>query len=332
MINFRFHIVSITAIFLAFAIGLVLGTNFLADASKNYLQKQIDNFEDRLVKEKATNDDLQGQIGSLEDEDEQLDEQVGERLFSGQLEADPVLIIAPRGLAGDPGPVERVSQSLTQADASPVGVWWLTDRLVLDDDDELSDLATVLDITATDADALRQELATRLAFVLAGAMDAPATDGDVGNPDEAGLLAKLHEAGFVDYDVPDGADDDIVRLPSSGLRVSVVTGRGAALPNDQVLLPMLTTLADENPVPVVVSETPATADDAEEGEVAEPLVGLIRDDSDLTKRITTVDDMDRVSGRIATVLALHDAAPGNPLVGQYGLRDDAQRLLPAPPE
>lgn len=332
MINFRFHIVSITAIFLAFAIGLVLGTNFLADASKNYLQSQIDNFSDRLTDEKAINSDLRDQISSFENEDEQLDEQVGERLFSGQLEADPVLVIAPRGLTGDPGPVERVTQSLDQADADALGVWWLTERLALDDDDELTDLAAALDVTSTGADTLRQDLSTRLADVLAGAIDAPATDGDIGNGVEPALLTRLHEAGFVDYEMPDGSDEDVVALPPSGLRISVVTGRGAGIPNDQILLPMLRALADEAPIPVVVSETPATADDEDEGEVPEPLVAQIRGDGTLNERITTVDDMDRVSGQVATVLALHDAAPGDPTVGQYGLRNDAQRLLPAPPE
>lgn len=333
MINFRFHIVSITAIFLAFAIGLVLGTNFLADASKDYLQGQIDNFSDRLNDQRGVNEELQNHISNLEDEDEQLDPEVGERLFSGQLEAAPVLVIAPRGLEGDPGPVERVTESLTQADADALGVWWLTDRLVLDDDEEVADLAAALDVATTDADTLRQDLSTRLADVLAGAIDAPTTDGDIGNGVEPALLTRLHEAGFVDYELPEGSDEDVVALPPSGVRISVVTGRGAALPDDRIVLPMLRALADEAPVPVVVSEVPVTAADVDEGdEVPEPLVAQIRGDNSLNERLTTVDDLDRVSGRVATVLALNDAEPGDPTVGQYGLRDDAQRLLPAPPE
>jgi hypothetical protein len=332
MINFRFHIVSITAIFLAFAIGLVLGTNFLADASKDFLERRIEDFNDRLNDADARNDELSAQISALENEDEQLDEEVGERLFTGLLDADPVLVIAPRGLTGEPGPVDRVNQSLDQADADALGVWWLTDRLALDDEDEVNDLAAALDVAATDAATLRQDLSTRLADVLAGSTDAPASDGDVGNAEEPSLLARLVESGFVDYELPEGSDEDVVQLPASDLRVSVVTGRGASVPNDEVLLPMLQALADEGPVPVVVSETPATADDVDDGEVPEPLVAQIRGDGTLRERITTVDDMEQVSGRIATVLALQDVVPGGPRIGQYGLRDDAQRLLPAPPE
>ena len=335
MINFRFHIISLTAVFLSFAVGLVLGTNFLADASKNYLERRIDDFEDLLNDERVTNDELRSQIGSYESEDEQLDEEVGERLFTGQLTADPVLVIAPRGLQGEGGPVERVVSALEQADADAVGIWWLTDRLVLDDEDEVTDLAAVLDSGETDADALRDDLAQRLADVLAASTDAGADDP---GPDltaaqtEPELLARLREAGFLDYQTLADSEDDIVQLPSSGLRVAAVTGQDAEVPGEQLLLPLLTELAADAPVPVVVSETTPVPDDDPETEDVEPLVARIRDDSDLSERVTTVDDLDRVSGRIATVLALDDAAPSAPVVGHYGLRSDADRLLPAPPE
>ena len=334
MINFRFHIISLTAVFLSFAVGLVLGTNFLADASKNYLERQLDNLEDRLNDERATNEDLQGQIDSFDAEDEQLDEEVGERLFTGQLTADPVLVVAPRGLQGEDGPVERVLSALDQADADTVGVWWFTDRLVLDEDDETGELATVLDAAEPDADALRETLATRLAEVLATATDTGAGEAGPGltaAQAEPDLLVRLREADFLDYEtVEDG--DDIVQLPSSGLRVVVVTSEAADLTSEQLVGPVLAHLAAEGPVPVVVAEMPVLPDDDPATEEAEPLVARIRGDNDMSERITTVDDLDRVSGRIATVLALDDAAPTGPIVGHYGLRDDADRLLPAPPE
>jgi len=327
MINFRFHIISLTAAFLAFTVGLLLGTNFLADASKDYLQNQIDSFANRLSDEKATNRELKGQIDSLEDEDKALDPQIGERLFTGLLQSDPVLIIAPRGLTGDPNPVDRVTQTLLQASAQPLGVWWLTDRLVLDDDEEVTDLSTALGVTTTDPDALRQELADQLGEALITAV--AAASGDGGNAEPA-LLAKLHEAGFVDYQMPEGSDDEVIRLPANGLRISVVTGDGAVIPDEDVLQPTLEALAADGPVPVVVSETPVEAEDSN-ADPTEPLVTAIRQDGDLRTRISTVDDMDRVSGRVATVLALDDAKPGAPVIGQYGMRVDASRLLPTLP-
>jgi hypothetical protein len=326
MINFRFHIVSLTAAFLAFTVGLLLGTNFLADASKDYLEGRIDNFADQLKKEKSTNSQLKKQLSSLEGENRDLDQQIGERLFPGLMRGEPVLVVAPRGLSGDPNPVDRVSQSLQQANAAPVGTWWLTDRLVLDNDDEVADLAAILGANSTDPAVLRQQLADQLAAVLGAAIDTGATSR--GGNAEPNLLARLHEAGFVDYDLPDGAGGDTVQLPQSGLRVVVVTGQGATLADGGVLFPMLKKVAADGPVPVVVSQTPVTTEDVN-ASPTEPLVTALRHDNGTKGSISTVDDMDRVSGRIATVLALHDAKPGSPSIGHYGLRDDAQRLLPA---
>lgn len=335
MINFRFHIISLTAVFLSFAVGLVLGTNFLADASKNYLEQRIDDFEDRLNDERATNEELRGQIESFESEDEQLDDEVGERLFTGQLTGDPVLVVAPRGLQGEDGPVERVLSALAQADADTVGVWWFTDRVVLDDDDEVTELAAALDSGDTDdADALRETLATRLAEVLAAATDNGAGDpgpGLTAAQAEPDLLVRLRDAGFLDYQTVEDSDDDVVPLPSSGLRVVVVTSEAADLTSDQLVGPVLARLGADAPVPVVVAEMPVVPDDDPATEEVEPLVARLRGDGDMSERISTVDDLDRVSGRIATILALDDAAPSGPIVGHYGLRDDADRLLPAPP-
>jgi Copper transport outer membrane protein, MctB len=334
MINFRFHLISLTAVFLSFAIGLVLGTNFLADASENYLETRLDNLEDLLGDERATNDDLRGQIDSYESEDEQLDHEVGERLFTGQLTGDPVLVVAPRGLQGEDGPVERVLSALEQADADTVGVWWFTDRLVLDDDDETTDLAAALDAGEPDAGALRETLATRLAEVLAAATDTGAGDpgpGLTAAQTEPDLLVRLREGGFLDYQTVGDGEDDIVQLPSGGLRVVVVTSEAADLTSDQLVGPVLAELGADAPVPVVVAEMPVVPDDDPATEEVEPLVARIRGDSDMSERIATVDDLDRVSGRIATILALDDAAPSGPIVGHYGLRDDADRLLPAPP-
>jgi hypothetical protein len=332
MINFRFHIVSLTAAFLAFTVGLLLGTNFLADYSKNYLEHRIDDFSDRLKSEKSTNSRLKRDLGSLEKENKNLDQQIGERLFPGLLKNDPVLVIAPRGLSGDPSPVDRVTDALQQAAADEVGVWWLTDRLALDDGDEITDLAGILGSSSNKPDELRKDLADQMASVLAGVTGPMSTNPSAPKGSrEPELLKRLREGGFVDYDPPEDSSEDAVLLPASGLRVAMVTGQGAAVSDDLVMFPMLQAIAADGPVPVVVAQTPVTSDDAN-ASPTEPLVTALRHEGKVKDRITTVDDLDRVAGRIATVLALSDAEPGSPKVGHYGLRDDAQRLIPEIPE
>src|SRR5918997_1810971 len=150
MINFRFHIVSLTAVLLALGIGLVLGTTFLDDATVNTLENQLSDLERSLDAAGDRNTRQQQQIDSYEQETAALDEQLGERLFgASDAGRDDV-----RGLSGGP---------------------------------------------------------------------AQTAEG------EPAVIARLREGGFIDYQMPEGVDEDVIVLPTSGLRVVFVGGPGAEL-------------------------------------------------------------------------------------------------------
>jgi hypothetical protein len=339
MINFRYHIVSITAVFLALGVGLLLGTTFLDDALADQLRGDLEELERDLDRAGERNAELQGQLDAFDEEAGGLDEQLGARLFDRQLLGQPVLVVAPRGI--DDGLVERVTTALDQADADVMGTWWLTDRLLLDDDDEVAQLADALGLSTDDTGRLRNNLAIQLADVLYGAIDLPAASGSAAGavgaeqtqqaaPAEPELLARLREAEFVDYDVPDG-EDDVVRLPAEGLRIVMVSGPDASVPLGDALMPVLTDLtSDDQPAPVVAVEPSRVPEDQADGDEppAERLVDIIRDDGDLSQYVSTVDNLDRVSGRVATVLALVDAKPGAPRIGHYGTEDGTELLPP----
>jgi Copper transport outer membrane protein, MctB len=340
MINFRYHLVSLTAVFLALGVGLLLGTTFLDDVLEDQLRSDLEELEHDLDRAGERNAELRQQLDGFEDEAGGLDEQLGARLFDGQLLGQPVLVVAPRGI--DEALVERVTTALDQADADVMGTWWLTDRLLLDDDDEVAQLAEALDLSTDDAGRLRNNMATQLADVLYGAIDLPAISDAAGAgaavgtaqaqpaaPAEPELLARLREAEFIDYDVPDG-EGDVVRLPASGLRIVVVSGPDASVPLGDALMPVLSDLtSDEQPAPVVAVEPSRVPDEQVDGDdPPERLVDVIRDDGDLSQYVSTVDDLDRVSGRVATVLALVDAQPGAPRIGHYGTEDGTELLPP----
>jgi Copper transport outer membrane protein, MctB len=340
MINFRYHLVSLTAVFLALGVGLLLGTTFLDDALEDQLRSDLEELEHDLDRAGDRNAELRQQLDAFEEEAGGLDEQLGARLFDGQLLGQPVLVVAPRGI--DEGLVERVTTALDQADADVMGTWWLTDRLLLDDADEVAQLAEALDLSTDDAGRLRNNLATQLADVLYGAIDLPATSDAAGAgaavgtgsaqpaaPAEPGLLARLRDAEFIDYDVPDG-EGDVVRLPASGLRIVVVSGPDASVPLGDALMPVLSDLtSDDQPAPVVAVEPSRVPDEQVDGDdPPERLVDVIRDDGDLSQYVSTVDDLDRVAGRVATVLALVDAQPGAPRIGHYGTEDGTELLPP----
>ena len=326
MINFRFHIISLTAVLLALGIGLVLGTTFLDDALEEALKDQLSGLEESLDRARVRNGELQGELDRFSDESDDLQDQLGERLYQGQLDGDAVLVVSTRGV--DEELVEGVTASLVQADADLVGVWWLTDRLLLDDDSDVADLSDALELDTDDADRLERNLAVQLADVLYGAADVSSGDPAEAGPAEPALLTRLREGGFVEYQLPDGVDGDVVRLPGSGMRIVIVDGQNVSVSADQVLLPVLTELTADGPMPVVATQpTVETGDDVDPA--TQPvLVASIRADETLRERASGVDDLDRVSGGIGTVLAAADAVPGAPTIGQYGRGDGADRLLP----
>ncbi len=327
MINFRFHIVSLTAVLLALGIGLVLGTTFLDDALEEALKSQLNDLETSLDAARVRNDALSAEVKSDQDVAQAFDQQIGERLYAGKLQGEPVLVVATRGV--DKRWVDSVMRSLGQANAQVLGTWWLSDRLALDDDSELTDLAGALELRTDDPDRLHQSLAQSLADVLFGATDQPATADDPSSsaPAEPPLAARLRDSGFLEYQLPDGVDGDVVRLPSSGVRVVVVDGPGATVPASDLVQPILADLATDAPVPVVAVQ-PSTSGDPAADEAWAPLVAAVRDDDALRDRVSTVDDLDQVAGGAATILALADARPGGPVVGHYGIGNGASRLLP----
>src|SRR5690606_388023 len=143
-------------------------------------------------------------------------------------------------------------------DADLVGTWWLTEKLRLEDDDQLSDLSGALGLSTTDADRLVRHFAVQVADVLFGATEAepsaddappvpgpgePAVSGPPGRtaPAEPEAIARLRDAGFIEYAGVEEAD--VVRLPASGLRIVVVSTPDAQLRPDHALLPILSDLA-----------------------------------------------------------------------------------------
>jgi hypothetical protein len=107
----------------------------------------------------------------------------------------------------------------------------------------------------------------------------------------------------------------------------VVDGPGAAIPASHVLQPVLSDLTEDGPVSVVAVQPEVRPEDQTDD--APPLlVSLVRGDDQLKERLSTVDNINRVSGRVSTVLATVDAAPGAPVIGHYGMGDGASQEIP----
>jgi hypothetical protein len=318
MINFRYHLVSLVAVFLALGIGVIMGTAVIDSAVVDRLESQQKGLENDISAVRDENDRLRSELGDLRDASEQLAEEGSQRLLDGALDGQPVLVVGVRGVR--PEGLDDLTSIIQTADADYQGTLWLTDRFVLDDDDERRDLAEVLGFSATSASSLRAAAVNRLSRLLRQESPEEQPAGAVD------LIAGLREAGFVDVE---GLEGDATPALAPGTRVVVLSGTGADVADEQLALPLVRSLVrplsglPAAPV-LAVEATPETPDEGDTWLLP------IRQDDVLSSSVSTVDNVDEFAGRLAAVLAVQDL--GGPRYGHYGRGEGAQRLLPAPVE
>lgn len=336
MINLRYHIVSITAVFLALGIGLTLGSSFLDRVTVDTLKSQLETVQERVGKSEAANDALTNRVTAFEERDDDLATELAERTLAGHLEAVSVLLLATEGT--DDGLVDQAVATLTSAGAQVAGTWTFTDRWLLDDPEEVSDLAAILELTTSDASRLRRNAAIRVAEVLDVASqdlltEAPADPTGLptlAQPSEPQLVARLQKAGFLDYRPLPGSGDERVLLPAGGARFVAVSG---ALPEAGPTL-FATALLDEmvagGPAPLVAAQgevdLPDGEEPASEDQRRSSFVGPLREGELTRDRLSTIDDLDTAAGLLALVLSVEDL--GAQRLGHYGVASGAARLLP----
>lgn len=179
MINIRYHIVSITAIFLALGIGTLLGSTFLDRATVDQLDRNIRNAEARIADTEAENRRLQELVDRADERDLGLT-RASEALLDGQLTDQPVLVVAAPGV--DQATIDTLRLILVNADADLRGTLSLRDDLAFVDGVD-ADLAEGLGLDPDDVDgsAVTDRLVAEL--VAAGApADPGADDPGTGEP------------------------------------------------------------------------------------------------------------------------------------------------------
>ncbi len=351
MVNLRYHIVSITAVFLALGIGLTLGSTFLERVTVDTLKNQLDTVQKAVDDTDAANEELLNRVDALEQRDIELAEELPERLLGGHLDAVPVLVVAAQGT--DEALVDRVVDALAASGAPVSGTWWLSDRWSLDDTGEVTDLAGALGLSTQDVDRLRRNAAVRLAELLDTASQAraepeppvaPAAPVDPAAPTtvpaeatptppaELPLVSALQQAGFLEYDALAGAADDRVLLPGADVRYVVVSDAAPDAGATVFMASLFDELvADGGIAPAVAAQGEVEIRDAKgklapEGERRTTFVGRLREGELTRDRVSTVDDLDTAAGLAAMVLALEDL--GAQRTGHYGVAPGAGRLLP----
>lgn len=335
MINLRYHIVSITAVFLALGIGLAFGASFIQAGTIGALEQNLNEIEAQNDDLGATNGELRARIDDARELEDGLRSQGLSQLVAGQLTDVPVLVFANDGI--DDGVVTAAESAVVAAGARVAGVLRITERFVLDDQSEVDDLRAILALPSAGPGQLRVAATRQVATILRDAgRPAPEPTGDEeGDPVEltsAPVLDALLGAGFLVLDpIEETTDAGTALVPAAGLRVLALSGDDSEVPDSVFLTPVLRGVLAVDATdpgalpPVVVAAQPTLPADAET-DPGTLLVGPLRADDVLRLRVSTVDDVESFAGLVATVLALSHGAAGQ--TGHYGLRDDAQSLLP----
>ncbi|MBA3267139.1 MAG: copper transporter [Acidimicrobiia bacterium] len=308
MINLRYHVVSLIAVFLALTVGIVMGSTVVDRVTVDALNERVSSVSKSVSNAEAENGRLSGQLGTVRD----FADQARDHVVRDQLRGVPVLIAAVAGV--DRKPVEGLQQVLVESGATMAGTLWFTGKMRLDNDADRRELATVLNLADERPDVVRAQALAKVADALDGSADP--------NPDPT--IAALTAAGFVTYEAPPGQAASTI--PPSGaipesVRVVLVSGAGAGLGDDEVALPLAQDLGQGGGRLVAVE----SGQDTPGGRGV--FVGLVRNDDEVGARVSTVDNLESPMGQAAVVLALEDLAV--PRTGHFGVGPGAQRLLPA---
>ncbi|QSB03919.1 copper transporter [Natronoglycomyces albus] len=305
MINFRYHLLSLTAVFLALTVGLILGTAALNGPAVEILSDRVSNLT-------SANDSLRAEINELQDEladDQEFASIAAPYVLEGTLAAEETMIVALPGVDSDT--VDQVEAMLGYTEASVAGR-----MMILDDffdptnNDSLADLA---DRTAPEGFEVPVTFdgVEAISSVLAAVTMAEGSDEEVSNSDRTAVLSGLTEMGMLTIDAdPTGEATSVIVLTGG-----TATDSGAEARNDGVV-----TFADTfaSTAHTVLGGTTSAGD-------GNPLA-TVRNDEDTA--LSTVDNVSSTQGEVAVVAALA-ALAADGTISHLGTGSEAEGLLPA---
>jgi hypothetical protein len=311
VIDFRYHLVSLIAVFLAVALGIVIGTTALNEPILADIKNQVSALENDKRSLEDRTQSLQAQL----DTSDAFDEAVAPALVDGALAGKSVLLVVTNeGVA--PETVDQLTSLIDDAGGTVSGT--LTLKPEYSDPSSAAGLQSYVTGSGLPAgvelppvDDAGQLVGSLLAQVLMIPPDGTTPSGADVSSVMAGLSA-------LDVLTPEGdaiapADYAVV------LTAGAFSGEDAAERNGTVA-ELVSALDAAGSGAVVAGDAESTAENG--------LVGVIRADPTLSAAVSTVDNAATAAGRISTVLALGREAEGTS--GKYGTGEDTQPVPPVP--
>ena len=306
MISWRYHVVSIVAVILAFGLGILAGTSVVGDRFARDLQL---NYDEAIGERDAALD-----VVALQ---QRFADGLGPTLRDGVLTGEEAVVVT---VAGVDGPAQIAVDELTAAGADVLATLTIDRRLTdVPDEETVSAIEEILGVTGTDPDSLEARIADALAVRLA-----------VGPDGDTDLLGALLAAGLITAD-RDLDEDALLGIGGAGQLVVVAAG-GRSLPDrvspQTLLVPFFERL--------VQLGTPTSGVGPTDDSFG--LVSAIREAPGIADCASvTVDDLDLEGiGGITMVMGIEqflaDDDPAFRPGGDYGFGSDAMMVVPGADE
>jgi hypothetical protein len=327
VIDFRYHLVSLISVFMALAVGIVLGAGPLRESIGDTLTGQVDQL-------RADRDDLRTELeasaGDLAASTAYITA-AGAELVDGTLTGRRVAVVSLGTVDGDA--LTAIESQLTDAGATVSAHATLTEAW-----------------SSSDLRSFRQALVSSIATYLD---PQPADDASVDTTLSEALVQGLTGGEAADPDRLSSASGTLLEFLTTGDDPLVTLAEEVSAPADAIVLVSPSVAPDAVPA----DETP----DAEEAQAATDaqialarvaqarsegavvvdgplvegsLVAAVVGDEDAAGALTTVSDADTVAGQVSVPLALNARIGGTN--GHYGHGDDLTTIpsagVLAPPD
>lgn len=319
MVDFRYHLVSIIAVFLALAVGIVLGTTTI----NGPLLDKLNNGVSSLTKDRDTVRSANDQLNKRVSNQTKFAKSVLPFVVTGRLAHEQVVVVTAPDASGDAR--DGTMRALVAAGATIAGRVALTKKFL--DPAQADTLALVGSQAVNGAPPGEGTPLQRAANQLSIALATPTRSRDASagfNAETERVLSLFKEAGLVTVDGPMPARTSVVVVVAPGPANAVVPGNGDQI---RAVNEVIGALARQAAAVVAVTASGGAA----EGGV---LSSLLRDQR-LATDVSSVDDADTAAGQVAVVLAVVErlrAAPvphtQRPAAGHYGEGPGAQKPLP----
>ena len=327
VIDFRYHVVSIVAVFLALTVGLVLGASFLSSAQIDILKGQItsaNNAKSGLENDNRALADAKNQLQDYIDETKQ-------NLVNNQLYNDYVVVVRTPG--SNDGSTDAVVSLAKRASATITAD--VTINATFADPSSAEQLATlVLNYTPTGQILGGNDVVSQAMSLLAEALTAQATGatGATATPTPT-IAPKTMTADWSVTTLKAFRDIGVITvntMPSAATMTKPTAAfisapdKAATDAQNAMYLMLAQTLHTAGVGPVIGGTSIAAGTGG--------LIAGVLKNASAARTVSTVNDMNQTTGQVAVVFVLYqESANPQAAAGHYGTTGSTDGLLPKLP-